>query len=302
MRWRLLSASIIISILLVLGWLDANVNFGRPGIWVAPLGILVAGLAAGEMLALFRAQNHHPVAWTTIAGTMLVMAAACAPMLWRDYPADCPLGKFGWPLSALALSIVLAFWGEMRRYKKPGGAIVNVALSVFVMAYIGGLMSFLAALRMFHDNAWGMAALLSVMIIVKVSDSGAYAVGRTWGRHKMSPILSPKKTIEGAIGGIVTACLTSLVLFRFLDANLGAATDAPTPILASLIYGLVIAIAGMIGDLAESLLKRDADIKDSSKWLPGLGGVLDILDSVLTTAPAAFVCWAIGLVGPGAAF
>ena len=299
LRWRLLSASVIIPLLLLIVWLDGTMNFGRPGIWLAPLGVVIAGLAAGEMLSLFHAQGNRPVAWVTVVGTMVVMASACAPMMWKEYPVDCPLGRFGWPMMGLALGVVMAFIAEMRRFEKPGGAIVHVALSVFVMTYIGLLASFLGALRMIHDNAWGLAALLSVIIIVKVSDSGAYAVGRLCGRHPLSPTLSPKKTVEGAVGGIVTACLISWLVFAVLNARLVGEGEAVTPIWASLVYGFIIAVAGMIGDLAESLLKRDADIKDSSKWIPGLGGVLDIIDSVLTTAPAAFACWILGLVGPG---
>jgi len=151
---------------------------------------------------------------------------------------------------------------------------------------------------MYHDNQWGMTALLSVIIIVKVSDSGAYTVGRTFGKHKMAPRLSPGKTIEGAIGGVITACLTSWLVFQFLVPVLVDEPGSPTRLLATIVYGLIVAIAGMLGDLAESLIKRDCEQKDSSRWLPGLGGVLDVLDSVLAAAPAAFVCWAVGLVGP----
>jgi phosphatidate cytidylyltransferase len=114
----------------------------------------------------------------------------------------------------------------------------------------------------------------------------------------MTPRLSPSKTIEGAIGGVATACVSSWAFFQFVAPSLrGAAQYVPPAWLATMVYGLVLAIAAIIGDLAESLLKRDMERKDSSTWLPGLGGVLDVIDSILVAAPAAFVCWELGLVG-----
>jgi phosphatidate cytidylyltransferase len=131
-----------------------------------------------------------------------------------------------------------------------------------------------------------------------MADVGAFAFGKNFGRTKMMPILSPAKTWEGALGGIATACLTSWVFFTYFAPQFVGSTYQP-PLWASLVYGLLLALAGMVGDLAESLLKRDMERKDSSSWLPGLGGVLDIIDAVLIAAPVAWLCWALGLVGPG---
>jgi phosphatidate cytidylyltransferase len=143
-----------------------------------------------------------------------------------------------------------------------------------------------------------MAAVVSLIVVTKMSDTGAYFVGRSLGRHKMTPILSPKKTIEGGIGGILTACLASWIFFRWCVPGLVGEASVVTPWWGAVVYGAVIAVAGACGDLAESLLKRDMERKDSSRWMPGLGGVLDVLDSLLIAAPAAYLCWAIGLVGP----
>lgn len=306
LRWRLLSAAIILAALLGLFWLDYSWNFGHPGIFLAPLLIGIAALATGEMLGLFSAGGYRPSAPATYAGTLLVVTAACAPVLWTQYPVGCPLGKLGWPLGALAIGVPIAFLGEMRRYRKAGGTVVNIALAVFTIAYVGLSLSFFAALRLYKDNATGLAAMLSLAIIVKAADTGAYAVGRAIGRHKLTPILSPGKTIEGAVGGIVTACLVSWLCFAYLfpwlfpvgdAASVGANSLSTTPWWGTLVYGILLAIAGLVGDLAESLLKRDVGRKDSSTWLPGLGGVLDILDSLLFAAPVACLAWAGGLVG-----
>ncbi len=297
LRWRLISAAIILALLALLIWLDLVHNLGRPGIWFAPVVILVAALAAAEVLDLLSAKNLRPAVWSTYIGTVAVVVAASAPILWQQYPADCALGKLGWPLAALALGIGLSFVAEMRRYKQPGTSIVNVALGCFVMVYVGLLMSFIIELRLFRDNLWGMAALLSMIMVVKFSDIGAYTFGRSFGRHKMSPVLSPGKTVEGAIGGIFTACVVSWLVFQFFVPWLVGTSQAAAPWWGSLLYGLIVAVAGMLGDLSESLLKRDMGRKDSSTWLRGLGGVLDIIDSVLAAAPAAYMCWVVELVG-----
>lgn len=303
LRWRLFSASIIISLLVGLLCLDFQLgrdsSLGMPGLLLVPVGFIIAMLAVGESLDLLSSNDLHPVRWTSYAGTAAVMLGACIPVLWKDYPEDCPVGRLGWPTLALALGVGLAFVGEMRRFEKPGKVIAHVALAVFPMAYIGLLLGFVAQLRTLENNAWGLSAFLSMVIVVKVSDSGAYTVGRLIGRHKLAPKLSPGKTIEGALGGLAFGCATSWLVFAFGVPLLVAGNSGPAaPWWGSILFGAIVTIAGVVGDLAESLIKRDAARKDSSRWLPGLGGVLDILDSILAAAPAAYACWLVGLVGP----
>jgi len=297
----LISAAAILAPLLALVAADFACNFGAPGIWLAPIGLLCALLAAAEILVMLRANGHHLVAWTVYAGIAAIYLAACAPQAWPlfglEYPPDCPLGKLGWPLAAATLAVGLAFGGEMLRYREPGGVIVNVSLAALIALYIGLSFAFVAELRFFHSNAWGMVALVSLLVVTKLSDVGAYTFGKCFGRHKLSPRLSPGKTIEGALGGIAVACGASYIFFVFCAPLMVA--SPPVSWVGSVLYGLLIALAGIVGDLSESLLKRDLQVKDSSRWLPGLGGVLDILDSVLASAPVAFVCWASGLIGPG---
>jgi len=111
------------------------------------------------------------------------------------------------------------------------------------------------------------------------------------GRHKMTPVLSPGKTVEGAVGAIFFACLGAWLSWHFLLPYMNTACTASGSSWAWILYGILLGIAGILGDLAESLLKRDAGRKDSSTWLPGFGGVLDVLDSLLFAAPVGWAFW-----------
>jgi phosphatidate cytidylyltransferase len=294
----LIFAAVFVAPLAALALADFRYNFGAPGILLAPVGLAAGLLAAGEIIAMLRSKGHDPVAWPIYLGITLIFVAAFAPLGWQlagvEYPANCALGKLGWPLAAAALAIGLIFAGEMLRYQEPGGVIVNVALGTFTTLYLGVLLTFVIELRIFSTNERGMAALVSLLFVAKLSDVGAYFCGKTFGRHKLAPRLSPGKTIEGAVGGIAAACLASWLFFQYLVPQITGATT--TPLWGALLYGVIIALAGILGDLSESLLKRDLGCKDSSNWLPGLGGILDMLDSVLAAAPPAFVCWAAGIV------
>lgn len=301
LRVRLLVATVILVPLLALVAADYLVDLGAPGILLVPVGLVFGLVAAAEIVDMLKENGHAPAGWSVYLGVAIVFLAAAAPLGWglvgAEYPPDCPLGKLGWPLFAAAIAVVLPFVAEMRRFQEPGKSIVNVALGVFVIGYLGLSLAFIAELRFFESNEWGMAALVSVLFVTKMSDTGAYFVGRFWGRNKLAPVLSPKKTIEGAVGGIAVACIASWAFFDFI-VPLIVDSPQPTPVWGSVVYGLLISIAAIIGDLAESLLKRDLNRKDSSRWIPGLGGVLDILDSVLIAAAPAFMCWAAGIVGP----
>lgn len=303
LRWRVIASIAIVLPLAGLIWLDYFHNFGRPGIWLLPFFIALGVMGAEEVLFLLRAKKLDPTPWACYAGTLLVLITAALPIWWPWADRLDPADQSKWILFSLALGMLLAILAEMRRYQKPGSSMVRVGLTIFCIAYIGGLLGFFVRLRVLdHDlpdaNAWGMLAILSMVLVVKMSDIGAYFVGSLVGRTKMVPRLSPGKTIEGTCGGLVAACFASWLAFTQIMPWLIPAAP-PTPVLHWIAYGLLVAIAGMIGDLAESLFKRDMESKDSSTWLKGLGGVLDVIDSPLIGAPMALFCWEIGLVGPG---
>ena len=288
LHWRLLLGTLLIAALVGLCWLDRYAAV--PGIWLFPVAMLLTVTASGEVLQLARAGGMRPVPWAVYCGNLLLIAGA-----W--IPRACSCGAEGtlsvggevWLPAALGVAAILVLGGEIRRFEKPGGATANVAAGVFALVYVGLMFALVVQLRM----SWGIIALASLMIAVKTGDTGAYMVGRLIGRHKLAPVLSPGKTIEGAVGGLAFACLGAWATFQFLAPLLGG---NPGHWWGWILFGLLVGTAGLLGDLAESLLKRDVGRKDSSSWMPGFGGVLDILDSILLAAPVAWLCWALGLV------
>jgi phosphatidate cytidylyltransferase len=143
-----------------------------------------------------------------------------------------------------------------------------------------------------------MLALVSMIAIVKSSDIGQYTAGRLFGKHKLAPMVSPGKTWEGVFGGVLFALVAAWLMMAYAAPAMlwdGWFLDVWIGRLA--LYAVALVAAGLVGDLAESLLKRDAGVKDSSAWMPGFGGVLDLLDSLLGAAPVAYFFWATGLLG-----
>lgn len=289
LRWRLLLGAAFIGALAGLCWLDAGA--ARPGLWLLPVAFGLSLLASGEMLWLLSARDLRPLAWVVYGGNGLIVAASGLPEAWNF-----GLGPFGWPAAALALALFAAFCGEMSRYTGPGKVTERLGATVLSLCYVGLLLTFVIQLRLVGDGTTGLRALLSLVVVVKMCDTGAYTVGRLIGRRKMTPRLSPGKTWEGLAGGLAFACLGAWLALRWWPAQSGSADRIGGFTWGWLAFGLVVGVAGVVGDLAESLLKRDLGRKDSSPWMPGFGGVLDLLDSILLAAPAAYLCWALKLV------
>ena len=172
-------------------------------------------------------------------------------------------------------------------------------LHMLFIAWVAGLTCFLVHLRGCGGNAWGLVALLSVLASVKLSDSFAYLIGRWLGQRKLSPALSPGKTIEGGIAALLFGLLgAAIVLYPvawWLTGSIGRATWSKV-----LAFGLIVTLAGIAGDLAESLLKRESKAKDSGDVVPGMGGLLDVLDSAIGAAPVGYALWLAGWFGPAA--
>ena len=303
LRTRLMVGTLLIAALVGLCWLDHRAAV--PGTWLLPVLVAFTTLASQELLTLFAAKGLRPVAASVYAGNLLVVLSPWAASAARnlessnasaigDSIASGLAAEF--VLAALAIAVALALLGEMARFGGPGRAAENLGASVFAIVYLGLLLSFAVRLRLEQ----GVGALASLLIVVKMGDTGAYFCGKVFGSHRMSPRLSPSKTVEGAIGAIVFSAAASWAVFQWLVPLVsppGRIANGPGSSFAAIGFGVVLGVVGIVGDLAESLLKRDAACKDSSSWVPGLGGVLDMLDSILLAAPVAFACWRLGLVG-----
>ena len=194
---------------------------------------------------------------------------------------------YEWPLGVLLLSI---FVFGLLKYKQVFDAIPTIAVQFFSICYVAvplGLMLKILypTLSCEFDIRDGRIWFIYLIAVTKMTDIGAYFGGKLFGKRKLCPNLSPSKTVEGAIFGLLSAIGVSL-LFSFFGRS-AAESMFKLPVLNSVFLGCFLSIAGQFGDLSESLLKRDAGVKDSNK-LPGFGGVLDLFDSLLFSTPVLF--------------
>ena len=178
-------------------------------------------------------------------------------------------------LIILAFSLFALLFYQYLRFGL-SSVMANCGVSLFSIVYLGLLSAFVLGIRI----EFGIWPLLMFVFVVKFADIGAYVVGTLIGRHKFSPIISPAKTWEGLIGAAIFAIIVAFVfskIFGIMSAK------------AAAVFGICFAFIGQLGDLAESLIKRDAEQKDSAKTVPGFGGILDIIDSPLASAVCAYL-------------
>jgi phosphatidate cytidylyltransferase len=177
--------------------------------------------------------------------------------------------------SMLILIVALFSRGELKdRWEA-------AALVLFGVWYVGGLMGYMVGIRRIdHGGKMGADLLMLLLVIIWANDIFAYLIGRTLGRHKLAPIVSPKKTVEGAVAGLLFGILASYAS-RWIFIPQISAKD-------SILMALLIGVLGQIGDLCESIVKRSANVKDSGGIVPGHGGMLDRVDSLLFGAPAMY--------------
>jgi phosphatidate cytidylyltransferase len=246
--------------------------------------LLLGGAATLELYHLLGPLPRPPLG--------LCLLAVCS-LLAAGWPAH--VGLTGAPaqpwrdvLVVLVAVVLGAFLWEMAVFRDQGGAVARVALLVWTAAYLGLLPCFFAQLRWWPaaeggtgPDVRGVTALALVIFVPKCGDIGAYFTGRLAGRHRMTPLLSPKKTWEGLAGGLAASAAIAVGINRLMAPLLGGDAQAAA-------FGLVVGGAGVLGDLAESLIKRDCRQKDASRAVPGFGGVLDVVDSVLFAAPVAY--------------
>jgi phosphatidate cytidylyltransferase len=253
---RVLSALVLLPLVLAAVWF-------LPPIATIALSLLAAALAFSEYASIASALGAHVPRMVSGAAVL----AACGAVGSGRVPADVVLMTAVITIGALAVGS-----------GQPGPAILrDTAAALFPVLYIGLPLGALAAVRVLG----GREAVVLLMAAIVISDSAQYYTGRALGRRPLAPSISPKKTLEGAIGGVV---------FGTAAFAIGARLVFPaTAWLLLALVGASIAALGIVGDLFESLLKRSAGVKDSSALIPGHGGVLDRIDSWLFAAPVYYV-------------
>jgi phosphatidate cytidylyltransferase len=281
-----------IGILLILSWLgllwlDRRFAPEFPLWWIITF---FAGLAACLELHQLLPAEVRPDRTSLIPAVLAVLSAN-----WYD-PVRETLGWSWLPLFAdpwqpvwLTLMAVgmMAFFHEMFHRPEAPGRIVRIAYTHFALLYLGFFPSALIRLRwadVSQDVDYGLWLVALVVFVPKGADIAAYFMGRAIGRTPFAPKLSPKKTWEGFIAGLAGGALVALGLNQAAGLTLFRYGQVE-----ALAFGVVMAGFGTLGDLAESMLKRDCLVKDASQAIPGFGGWLDVIDSVLLTAPPAYL-------------
>ena len=267
-------------------------------LWLVSM-LAVMGLAAREVAVLLEATDARPRRGLVIGGVLAIVASNWAPHLASDRFGGDPMGggavaALAWPCWTFAAVVMSCFLYQSIRFEHPGGTMATIAGTLLAVSYVGLLGSFLIQFRWLEGPYYrGLVPLGALLATAKGADIGAYSLGRLFGRRKLWPRLSPNKTVEGTLGGACFGVLGATLVFSFAQHVLGTPRiDWPTTVG----FGLVVGTAAQLGDLMESMLKRDCAQKDASAALPGFGGVLDVLDSLLFAGPAAYAYWL--LFGP----
>jgi phosphatidate cytidylyltransferase len=257
---------------------------GLQGVGILILLMLILPLATSELALLFTAERIRP--YRIIAG------AGSGALALHAFLTQFEQFRL---VAASALAFIIVFVmiaAALRRAaeKQTHDAIVRMAGTVLATLYLGGLAWFLMAIRVKRSPhfAGSMWMVLMILIIVKSTDIGAYFGGRALGRHKLIPWLSPGKTWEGLFCGVIIAGIIGALMGRGMPNH-----EMRLEWWKGFVFGVVIGAIGQVGDLLESLMKRDAQVKDSGSLIPGFGGILDVIDSPLFAAPFAYLLFSL---------
>lgn len=286
---RLTIGSLLIALLIAAAWVDATIDTTPapdalrpvvpgpswpPGVIVLVVIASLAALGSRELARLLRGKGVD-ASWA-LTGSMAVLGVLMTGIVPDRGSAFIGAAT----INTTTALVVVAAMIYYSRGGKTDGALAAVGGALLGFAYIGLLLGFWVALRRDH-SVW---ILLWVILITKVTDIGAYFVGSLFGKHKLIGWLSPGKTWEGLVGGVACAIAVGAAgAWALRAADIG-----PLDPLWGALLALPLAVLGQMGDLSASLLKRDAGVKDTGGSVPGFGGVIDVIDSLLFVGPAAF--------------
>ena len=240
------------------------------------LSALLSLAIAREVARFLRSAGLPASTGSCIVAALLGLCGTVGAALVKE-----PISASGMVATATAMMLVVALL-RMARGRDPQGSLMLAGGTLLAGVYGGVLLGFWMLVRLEH-SAW---LLVAAILTTKSCDTGAYFTGMAIGRHKMIPWLSPKKSWEGLVGGVVTAPAVGAAFAHFSSAMPN--TTDHVPIWVGAVGGALVALVGQAGDLAESAFKRDAGLKDSGRMIPGMGGVLDVLDSPLLTGPVVY--------------
>ncbi len=236
------------------------------------LAALAGAMGLREFYAITKKKDFSPFCFTGIGIGLWLFVA-----YWLSVRKHPPLGcQFFRPEIVLIFIFSLLLIQTYIRGTKD--AVKNISVTIFGVFYVFYLLSFALALRYLSNGA---GLLILVLLISKFGDIGGYLLGRKYGKHKLSKVISPNKTVEGACFALLSSVLIAVIFNLILSTRV---MSVPW----SALFGLVVGFAAMMGDLAESLLKRDLQVKDSGGLLPAFGGVLDVIDCLLISMPVAY--------------
>lgn len=294
LRNRLTLGPLMMLFLLFVLWIDHAAQLwtrtdtlpaGVKGIGITALLLLCVPLATREVATLFTAEHVRPFRVVAVLGSSLLLLHAWSTQFDRFKPIAAS------SFATILVSVMLLAALQRAFVKQSQDAIVQMAGTVLAVLYLGGLCWFLIALRVKsgttlfdHPFQGATGHVVMILLCVKSTDIGAFFTGRALGRHKLIPWLSPGKTWEGLAGGLVFAALIGATCAPYivgLEWYKGA------------LFGALIGGVGQLGDLFESMMKRDAEVKDSGNLVPGFGGILDIMDSPLLAAPFAYLLFSL---------
>jgi phosphatidate cytidylyltransferase len=248
--------------------------------------LVIAGMALASLHEYFRMLDHDGI--PNFKLTAMVTATVFLIGSFYYFSRYGPGRSYDFELVVLVLFLFILFTRQMFASIRDHRPLQRMAYTIFGLLYIPWLFNFITKILFLtprgpDGEATGQYYVLFLVMVTKFSDMGAYAFGSLFGKHPFVPHISPKKTWEGFAGALVASLIASYWLLAAMPQRLAALNFFHATIL-----GLVLGFAAVVGDLAESIVKRSTQIKDSSSVLPGIGGTLDLIDSLLFTAPLLF--------------
>ncbi len=244
--------------------------------------VLLSAAGLAEFYGMARKRGLVCFQYCGIAGGVLLMVGTFYHLIGKLGIANSPARVNDFETSFLIL-FVLGLCLRQFLARDISNGMIAISVTLFGLMYVPWLLNFIQKINFFR-NVDGHYYLLYFVLITKFSDTGAYVVGSLIGRHKMIPRISPGKTWEGFGGAIFASTLASVLFVHFAQSKMPAMN-----LVHAVILGVVLSSAAVVGDLIESLFKREAGVKDSGHFFPGIGGILDLLDSLLFNAPIMYL-------------